>query len=77
MGTLKFFFLIGGNDIKLYSIKSRYTMGKRKEGHSSNQTMASSSSFAVLAKAKAAWLHRKGILSKEKLSLIKLMSSMI
>ena len=52
-------------------------MGKRKEGHSSNQTMASLSFFAALAKAKAAWLHHKGILSKEKLSLIKLMSSMI
>ena len=55
-------------------------MGKRKEGHSSNQTMTFSFSFAALAKANAARLHHKGILwkeIKEKLSLIKPMSSMI
>ena len=55
-------------------------MGKRKEGHSSSQTMTSSFSFATLALASAARLHCKGILAKEiksKLSLIKLMSSRI
>ena len=54
--------------------------GKRKEGHSSNQTMTSSFSFVALAKANAARLHHKCILwkeIKEKLSLIKPMSSMI
>ena len=34
--------------------RSRCTIGKRKDGHSSSQTMASSSSFAALAKTKAA-----------------------
>ena len=55
-------------------------MGKRKDGHSSNQTMASSSSFAALAKASTAWLHRKGMLEKEiitKLSLIHEISSKV
>ena len=55
-------------------------MGKKKEGHSSNQIMAFSFSFATLANANAAWLHCKGILwkeIKEKLSLIKPMSSVI
>ena len=55
-------------------------MGKRKDGHSSNQTMAASFSFVALVKANATRLHRKGILRKdikEKLSLIKPMSSMI
>ena len=37
-------------------------MGKRKDGYSSNQTIASSFSFEALDKAKAARLHRKGIL---------------
>ena len=62
------------NDSRLYSIKS---IGK---GYFSNQTMTSSFSFAALAKANVTWLHCKGILwkeIKEKLSLIKLMSSMI
>ena len=55
-------------------------MGKRKDGHSSNQTMTSSFSFAALAKSSAARLHRKGILEKEiklKLSLIIAISSKI
>ena len=54
-------------------------MGKRKEGHSSNQTM-NSFSFAVLIKASAAQLHCKGMLTKEtkaKPSLSKVMSSRI
>ena len=54
-------------------------MGKRKEGHSSNQTMTSFS-FAVLIQASAAQLHCKGMLTKEikaKLSLSKVMSSKI
>ena len=54
-------------------------MGKRKEGHSSNQTMTSFS-FVALTKASAARLHCKGMLTKEikaKLSLSKEMSSKI
>ena len=54
-------------------------MKKRKEGHSSNQTMTSFS-FAVLIKASATQLHCKGMLTKEikaKLSLSKVMSSKI
>ena len=39
-------------------------MGKRKEWHSSNQTMTPSFSFATLAKARAERLHHKGILIK-------------
>ena len=53
MSTLKFFFL-RGNYSKLYSIKSCCTMGKRKVGHSSNQTMTYLFSFVALAKTKAA-----------------------
>ena len=52
-------------------------MGKRKEGHSSNQTMTSFS-FVALTKASAARLHYKGMLTKEvktKQSLSKVMSS--
>ena len=55
-------------------------MGKRKEGHFSNQTMSSSFSFTALAKASVARLHHKGILEKEiklKLSLIIAISSKI
>ena len=55
-------------------------MGKRKEGHSSYQTMASSSFSAAVDNAKAARLPHKGILWKEikaKLPLIRLMSSSI
>ena len=51
-------------------------MGKRKERHSSNQTMTSFS-FATLTKASTARLHYKGMLTKEiktKLSLGKVMS---
>ena len=40
-------------------------MNKRKDEHSSNQTMTSSSSFATLTKAKTAQLHSKGIQWKE------------
>ena len=40
-------------------------MKKRKDGHSSNQTMVSSSYFTTLAKAETAWLHCKGIRWKE------------
>ena len=50
-------------------------MGKRKEGHSSNQTMTSFS-FVALTKVSAARLHYKGMLTKEiktKLSLSKVM----
>ena len=39
-------------------------MGKRKDGHFSNQTMTSSFSFVALARARTAQLHRKGILTK-------------
>ena len=42
------------NDSRLYSIKSLCTMGKKKEGHSSNQIIAFSFSFATLANANAA-----------------------
>ena len=59
-------------------IESCYTMGKRKEGYSSNQTMISSFSFAKLANAEVARLHHKYIPTKEiksKLSQIILMSS--
>ena len=50
------------NDSRLYSIKSLCTMRKRKEGHFSNQIMTFLFSFAALAKANTARLHRKGIL---------------
>ena len=36
-----------------------YTMEKRKDGHSSNQTMISLFSFATLTKARATGLYRK------------------
>ena len=54
-------------------------MGKKKKGHSSNQTMTSFS-FATLTKGSVARLHCKGMLTKEikaKLSLSKVMSSKI
>ena len=40
------------------------TMGKRNEGHSSNQTIASFS-FVALARARAARLHLKGTETKD------------
>ena len=46
--------------------KSCYTMGKRKEWHSFNQTMTSSFSFVTLGKVRAAQLHRKQMLIKER-----------
>ena len=36
------------------------TMGKRKEGYSSNQRITFSFSFTVLTKVRIARLHRKG-----------------
>ena len=39
---------------------------EEKKGHSFNQIMTSSFSFATLAKARAAQLYRKEILKKER-----------
>ena len=46
------FFIFRENDSRLYHSISCYTMGKRKDKHSSNQ-MVSSFSFATLARARA------------------------
>ena len=42
--------------------------GKEKEGHSLNQIMTSSFSFATLAKTRAARLHRKEIQKKKEIN---------
>ena len=52
--------------VDFINTKSCYTMGKRKEGHSFNQIMTCSFSFATLAKARAAQLYHKKILKKER-----------
>ena len=52
--------------VDFINTKSCYTMGKRKEGHSFNQIMTCSFSFATLAKARSARLHCKDILIKER-----------
>ena len=46
--------------VDFIDIESLCTMGKRKEEHSSNQTMTFSFSFAALAKARTTQLHHKG-----------------
>ena len=67
-------------DFIIYT-ESCCTMGKRKDWRSSNQIMTSSFSFVILGKVRAAQLHRKRMLIKErereKISLISLMSSKI
>ena len=67
-------------DFIIYT-ESCCTMRKRKDWRSSNQIMTSSFSFAILGKVRAAQLHRKRMLIKErereKISLISLMSSKI
>ena len=57
------FFIFRENDSRLYHSISCYTMGKRKDKHSSNQ-MVSSFSFATLARARATQV--KCILKKKK-----------
>ena len=71
------FFILRENDSRFYYYKSLCIIRKRKHRHSSKQTMSSSFSFAVLAKASEARLHRKGMLKKKKLSLIQEMSSRV
>ena len=60
-----FFFFQKRNDSRFYLINITCTMGKKKEGHSSNQTIASSFSFTTLAKARAAPLHFKVTKTKD------------
>ena len=77
--TLRVFFFFFETKSDFIYEKSRCKMGKGKKGYCSNHTMTYSS-FAALTKAKAARLHRKGILRKEikvKLSLKRLTSSSI
>ena len=71
------FFILRENDSRFYYYKSLCIIRKRKDRHSSKQKMSSCFSFAVLAKASEARLHRKGMLKKKKLSLIQEMSSRV
>ena len=78
MPCSNFFFFKEETIIDFIYTESCYTIGERKEGYSSNQTMISSFSFAKLANAEVARLHHKYIPTKEiksKLSQIILMSS--
>ena len=61
-----YLFILRDNDSRFYYCKSLCTIRKRKDRHSSNQTMSSSFSFAILARASEARLHNKGMLKKKK-----------
>ena len=63
---MKFFFFFFGEKTIVDFIyrESSYAMEKRKEGHSLDQIVTPSFSFATLAKTRAARLHRKSRLIK-------------
>ena len=55
-----FFFFIAEMIVEFIYIELLCTMGKRKEGYSSNQRITFSFSFVALAKVRTTLLHRKG-----------------